>query len=363
MTNATNLAESFQLGPYTIAPNMVLAPMAGVTDSVFRRLVLSLGGCGLVVSEMTNAASVSPKAMQRHRLLDYLPEERPIAIQLSGNDPELVAKSAAFVEQLGPDVIDINCGCPSPKVTGGGHGSALLKDLPKMSALLKAVRKAVSIPITLKFRAGWDEESLNYVDTAKVAEDAGVAAVTLHPRTKVQGYAGDADWTRIAAVVQAVSIPVIGSGDVRTAADALQRLEETGVAAVMIGRGAMSNPWIFRQIEQLRHGLPVFEPGPADKRDLLIQYGKMCAESMPERNALGKIKQLIGQFAVGLRNSSYLRRDVQRAKTIEEAFELIEQFFDPFISGQEEAVLEEEEIAVLKEGCENGANNRPRVAA
>lgn len=351
------LPESFQLGSMRIFPNMVLAPMAGVTDSVFRRLVLSLGGCGLVVSEMTNAASVSPKAMKRHRLLDYLPEERPISIQLSGNDPDLVATAARFVEELGPDVIDINCGCPSPKVTGGGHGSALLKDLPKMQQMLKAVYAAINIPFTLKFRAGWDAQSLNYIDTAKIAEDAGCAAITLHPRTKVQGYSGDADWSRVAEVVQAVSIPVIGSGDVRTPADALARLEQTGVAAVMIGRAAMANPWIFRQIAQLRAGEPMFVPTPSDKRDLLVRYVDMCAETMVERQALGKLKQLIGQFSIGLYASNQLRRDVQRANEIEAAKTIIANFFEPFISGAVEAVEVPDEIAVIKEGCENGANN------
>jgi tRNA-dihydrouridine synthase B len=146
MTLYDDLPTSYQVGHLTISPNVTLAPMAGVTDSIFRRLVLGIGGCGLVSSEMTNAASVSPKAMQRHHLLDYLPEERPIAMQLSGNDPDLVASAAQTVERLGPDIIDINCGCPSPKVTGGGHGSALLRDLPKMSRLLKAVRAAVNLP-------------------------------------------------------------------------------------------------------------------------------------------------------------------------------------------------------------------------
>lgn len=353
----TSIPDTFRLGPYRIAPNMVLAPMAGVTDSVFRRLVLSLGGCGLVVSEMTNAASVSPKAAKRHRLLDYLPEERPISIQLSGSDPDLVATAAAYVEALGPDAIDINCGCPSPKVTGGGHGSALLKDLPKMSQMLKAVKAATHTPITLKFRAGWDETSLNYIETAKVAEDAGIAAIALHPRTKVQGYAGVADWSRVAEVVQAVSIPVIGSGDVRTPADALARLHETGVAAVMIGRAAMANPWIFRQIQQLRSGSPMFQPSPEDKRDLLLRYMDMCAEVMVERQALGKLKQLIGQFTIGLHGSSQLRRDVQRVADIASANAVIRAFFEPFISGLEAAIAVPDEVAVIKEGCENGANN------
>ena len=187
-----DLPTRYQVAQIAIQPNIVLAPMVGVTDSVFRRLVLSLGGCGLVSSEMTNAASVSPKARSRHRQLDFLPEERPFTVQLSGNDPELLAGAAATVEALGADIVDLNCGCPSPKVTGGGHGSALLKDLKKMEQVLRAVKQAVSIPVTLKFRAGWDDTSLNYLDTARMAESVGIAALALHPRTREQQYAGTA---------------------------------------------------------------------------------------------------------------------------------------------------------------------------
>jgi tRNA-dihydrouridine synthase B len=323
------LPDSYKVGPLTISPNITLAPMAGVTDSVFRRLVLSLGGCGLVSSEMTNAASVSPLARKRHKLLDYLPEERPIAMQLSGNEPDLVAQAAQTVEELCPDIIDINCGCPSPKVTGGGHGSALLRDLPKMGRLLKAVREAVQLPITLKFRAGWDETSLNFLDTARLAEDAGVAAIALHPRTREQGYTGSADWSRIAAVKRAVSIPVIGSGDVKSAADALDRLRESGADGVMIGRGAMANPWIFQQIAQLRRGEPVFEPTAADKYELLRRYALMCHEEMPERLALNKLKQLIGQFSVGLSGSAHLRESVHRSTALDEALGHLEAYFTP----------------------------------
>jgi tRNA-dihydrouridine synthase B len=330
-TTYDDLPTSYRVGGLTISPNITLAPMAGVTDSIFRRMVLGIGGCGLVSSEMTNAASVSPKALKRHHLLDYLPEERPIAMQLSGNDPELVASAAQAVESLGPDIIDINCGCPSPKVTGGGHGSALLRDLPKMSRLLKAVRAAVGLPITLKFRAGWDEGSLNYLDTAKVAEDAGVAAIALHPRTREQGYTGQADWSRIAEVKRAVSIPVIGSGDVKDAADALNRLRESGVDGVMIGRGAMANPWIFLQIAQLRGGEPLFEPTPADKHDLLLRYLEMCLAEMPERLALNKLKQLIGQFSVGLPGSAALRETVHRSTIAADARGHIERFFEPHL--------------------------------
>lgn len=328
----SRLPTHYHVGHIRIEPNIILAPMAGVTDSIFRRMILRIGGCGLVSTEMTNAASVSPKALRRHHLLDFLPEERPLTMQLSGNEPELVASAARMVEQLGADILDINCGCPSPKVTGGGHGASLLRDLPKMGRMLRAVKAAVAIPVTLKFRAGWDEESLNFLDTARLAEACGVAALALHPRTREQGYKGQADWSRVAAVKQAVSIPVIGSGDVSDAADALRRLHDSGADGVMIGRGAMENPWIFLQVAQLRRGEQPFAPAPADKLEFLLRYMATCAEEMPERLALNKIKQLIGQFVVGLPNSAHLRADVHRAGSTAQARELFERFFDPHLA-------------------------------
>ncbi len=331
MSTYDNLPTSYRIAHLTIQPNIVLAPMVGVTDSVFRRLILSLGGCGLVSSEMTSASAVGPKARNRHRQLDYLPEERPIAMQLSGNEPELVAAAARTVEAVGADILDINCGCPSPKVTGGGHGSALLRDLPKMERLLKAVCAAVQIPVTLKFRAGWDDQSLNYLETAKMAEQAGVAALALHPRTRMQAYGGIADWRRVAEVKRVVQIPVIGSGDVRDAADALQRLGESGADGVMIGRGAMHNPWIFRQIARLRAGTTPMVVTPADKHELLTRYLEMCLEDMPERLALNKLKQLIGQFGIELPGAATLREAVHRSAGVDEARERIDRFFAPHL--------------------------------
>jgi tRNA-dihydrouridine synthase B len=334
MTQYEDLPTSYQVERITIQPNMVLAPMVGVTDSIFRRTILGLGGCGLVSSEMTNASSVSAKAMKRHHQLDFLPEERPITMQLSGNDPDLLANAARTVEELGADILDINCGCPSPKVTGGGHGSALLRDLPKMERVLRAVRAAVRIPITLKFRAGWDEQSLNHLDTAKMAESVGVAALALHPRTREQAYSGQADWSRVAAVKRAVGIPVLGSGDARDAADALRRLRDSGADGVMIGRGAMANPWIFMQIAQLRREEQPFEPTPADKRDFLISYFDLCLAEMPERLALNKLKQLIGQFTVGLPGSATLRESIHRSTTADQARDHLERFFAPHLEAE-----------------------------
>lgn len=326
-----DLPTTYRVAHVTIAPNIVLAPMVGVTDSVFRRLILSHGGCGLVSSEMTNAASVGEKMRKRHHQLDFLPEERPITMQLSGSEPELLAAAAATVQELGADILDVNCGCPSPKITGGGHGSALLRDLPKMERVLRAVKGAVSIPVTLKFRAGWDDDSLNFLDTAKMAEQVGIAALALHPRTRMQQYTGLADWSRVAAVKQVVGIPVIGSGDVRSAEDALQRLRETGADGVMIGRAAMANPWIFRQTAEVRAGQTPFVPTVADKLDLLLRYAEMCEIELGERMALNKLKQLIGQFVVELSGSAALREGVHRAPTIAEARSRLEAFFAPHI--------------------------------
>jgi tRNA-dihydrouridine synthase B len=331
MSSYDHLPTSYQVAHLTISPNIVLAPMVGVTDSIFRRLILSFGGCGLVSSEMTNAASVSPRARARHSQLDFLPEERPITMQLSGNDPDLIAAAARTVESLGADILDINCGCPSPKVTGGGHGSALLRDLPKMELLLRAVKAAVQIPVTLKFRAGWDDQSLNYLDTARMAESVGIAALALHPRTRAQAYGGVADWSRVADVKRHVSIPVVGSGDVKDAHDALRRLELSGADGVMIGRTAMANPWVFQQVAALRRGEAPFEPGPADKYELLMRYFGMCREEMHERLALNKLKQLIGQFQISLPGGAVLREAVHRSTAADDAIAHIERFFEPYL--------------------------------
>jgi tRNA-dihydrouridine synthase len=200
--------------------------------------------------------------------------------------------------------------------------------------MLRTLRATVSIPITLKFRAGWDDTMLNYVETAQLAEAAGVSALVLHPRTKAQGYSGVSDWTRVTEVKQAVKIPVLGSGDVKDAHDALDRLRVYGADGVMIGRAAMANPWIFKQTAQLRAGEPVFQPQPSDKAWFLLTYQTMLLEAMPEHKAVGKLKQLIGQFYVGLPHATDLRRDVQHARTSTEQRTIIERFFAQYADGQ-----------------------------
>ncbi len=243
-------------GAVTISPATVLAPMAGVTDTVFRRFIRNLGGCGLIMTEFTSADGVlRAKDQKAKRYLHFYEDEHPISAQLFGSDPRVMAEAAKIVEGLGFDLVDLNLGCPAKKVVKCNGGSGLLRDLPRIGGIFEAVRKAVTIPFTVKFRAGWNDEEIVCVELAKMAEDCGLCAVALHARTREQGYSGNARWEWIAAVKDAVKIPVIGNGDIRTPEDACAMVAATGCDAVMIGRTAPANPWIFRQIEQYCAGI------------------------------------------------------------------------------------------------------------
>jgi len=240
-----------RIGTVTISPATVLAPMAGVTDTVFRRFIRNLGGCGLIMTEFTSADGVLRKKDQKaKRYLHFYEDEHPISAQLFGSDPQVMAEAARMVEGLGFDLVDLNLGCPAKKVVKCNGGSGLLRDLPAIGKIFEAVRAAVKIPFTVKFRAGWNDEEIVCVELARMAEDCGLAAVALHARTREMGYSGQARWEWIAAIKDAVKIPVIGNGDIRSPEDACAMVTQTGCDAVMIGRSAPSNPWIFRQIEQ-----------------------------------------------------------------------------------------------------------------
>jgi tRNA-dihydrouridine synthase B len=239
------------IGTVTISPATVLAPMAGVTDTVFRRFIRNLGGCGLIMTEFTSADGVLRKKDQKaKRYLHFYEDEHPISAQLFGSDPYVMAEAARMVEGLGFDLVDLNLGCPAKKVVKCNGGSGLLRDLPAIGKIFAAVRAAVKIPFTVKFRAGWNDEEIVCVELARMAEDCGLAAVALHARTREMGYSGNARWEWITAIKDAVKIPVIGNGDIRSPEDACAMVTQTGCDAVMIGRSAPSNPWIFRQIEQ-----------------------------------------------------------------------------------------------------------------
>ena len=319
------------IGAVNIAPATVLAPMAGVTDTVFRRFIRNLGGCGLIMTEFTSSHGVSASlgARKPTRTLRYLafdPEEHPISAQLFGADPAVMSDAARVCEDLGFDILDINFGCPVNKVVKCNGGSGLLRDLPLVERLLREVRKAIAIPFTMKYRAGWNDEELVAVRMAKLAEECGLQAVALHPRTREQGFAGAADWRRIAEVKAAVKIPVIGNGDVFTPEDAVRMVRETNCDAVMIGRAASANPWIFRQIGQYLETGAYDQPSEHDRYDIMRRYYAMLMEHN-EKDTVGKMKQFATYFTHGVRHGGQLRASIHRACAASAIVGLVDEFF------------------------------------
>jgi tRNA-dihydrouridine synthase B len=342
------------IGNVSIAPATVLAPMAGVTDTVFRRFIRNLGGCGLIMTEFTSADGVlRAKDQKAKRYLHFYEDEHPISAQLFGSNPQVMHDAARMVEDLGFDLVDLNLGCPAKKVVKCNGGSGLLRDLPLIGEIFRSVRKAVSVPFTVKFRAGWNDDEIVCVELARMAEDCGLAAVALHARTREQGYSGNARWEWIAAVKQAVKIPVIGNGDIRTPEDACAMIAQTGCDAVMIGRTAPANPWIFRQIEQytasacvgadalvcpaeqssaevLAPTTPFFspydEPTEADRYQMIRTYFRMLIEE-GFRDAEGKMKQFASWFTHGVPGGAALRKQIYEAKSAPEILSRVEEFF------------------------------------
>jgi tRNA-dihydrouridine synthase B len=348
--------------------------MAGVTDTVFRRFIRNLGGCGLIMTEFTSADGVlRAKDKKAKRYLHFYEDEHPISAQLFGSDPQVMADAARIVEDLGFDLVDLNLGCPAKKVVKCNGGSGLLRDLPRIGGIFEAVRAAVKIPFTVKFRAGWNDEEIVCVELAKMAEDCGLCAVALHARTREQGYSGNARWEWIAAVKSAVRIPVIGNGDIRTPEDACAMVAATGCDAVMIGRTAPANPWIFRQIEQFCEASLLWtgedarsstidsrvssssdhstnngatgvlarlersskqspcrrydEPSESDRYEMIRTYFQMLIEEeLPD--ATGKMKQFASWFTHGVPGGAALRKTIYDSKSAPEILSRVEEFFE-----------------------------------
>jgi tRNA-dihydrouridine synthase B len=326
----------YSVGPVRIAPATVLAPMAGVTDTVFRRLIREQGGCGLIMTEFTSshgivASARATKPTRTFRYLYFQRDEHPISAQLFGSDPRVMAEAASYCQDLGFDIVDINFGCPVKKVVSCNGGSGLLRDLPLVQNILQSVRSAISIPLTMKFRAGWNDRELVAVKMAKLAEDCGLQAIALHPRTREQGYSGQADWTRIAEVKAAVKIPVIGNGDVTTPEEAVRIVEQTGCDAVMIGRAASSNPWIFQQIREFIATGRYSSPSEQERYAIMRRYYSMLREN-DSADAVGKMKQFATYFTHGVRNGSKLRADIYHARESGEILGLVDAFFEAELS-------------------------------
>jgi nifR3 family TIM-barrel protein len=316
-----------RIGNVSISPATVLAPMAGVTDTVFRRFIKNLGGCGLIMTEFTSADGLLRDQRVRGRYLHFYEDEHPVSAQLFGSSPTVLADAARLVEDLGFDLVDLNLGCPAKKVVKCNGGSGLLRDLPLIRQIFEAVRAAVKIPFTVKFRAGWNDDEIVCVDLARMAESCGLGAVALHARTREQGYSGNARWEWIASVKQAVKIPVIGNGDVRSPEDACAIVAQTGCDAVMIGRMAPANPWIFRQIEQYVRNGSYDEPAEADRYQMIRTYFKMLlGEEMPGTE--GKMKQFASWFTHGIPGGAALRKAIYDAKSGAEILGRVEEFFE-----------------------------------
>lgn len=298
------------LGPVTADPPLFLAPMAGVTDRDFRLIVRRIGGVGVVSMEFLHSRLLVEEHARTWSMTHFVEEERPIAIQVYGSDAATIADAARIVEDLGADLVDVNMGCPANKVLKGCAGAALMGDLDVARDVVASVCRAVSIPVTVKFRLGLDDARRNHLELGRICEGEGAAAVTLHGRTAAQRYRGEADWEEIGRLVDALSIPVIGNGDVASADDALEMFRTTGCAGVMVARAATRNPWIFRQIAARMSGGRVPEPTLDDRRRLILEHFRTVIRREEEKRALHKLRSFTNRYSRGLPEGRRLRRRI-----------------------------------------------------
>jgi len=331
------IVQPLQIGSVHTKTNLVLAPMSGVTDSAFRRMIKHCSGdaVGLLVSEFVAAEGLTRDNAKTLRMLRYLESERPISIQIFGADVDRMVRAARMVEDAGADVVDINCGCPAPKVVKRGGGAQLLREPGRLAEIVRETVHAVRIPVTVKIRSGWDDASRNAVDIARRVQDEGASMLAVHGRTRVQLYSGRADWAVVTEVRDVLEIPVLGSGDVTTPGQAAALLAAQAADGVMIGRAAMSNPWIFAQIVDAAAGRPVPVP---DGLALVGALGVFCdalREFLPDHAFIGRYRGIACHFVKGMRGSAAARAAIGAAKSVEE----IATIFADFVFGEMGAPL------------------------
>jgi len=322
-----------------IWPNTALSPMSGVTDASFRRLCSSLaqGRIGMLVSEFVSTDAAVTLAPEKHKAMRFYEDERPFCMQIFGAVPERMVRGALQAEEKGVDFIEVNAGCPVPKVTGKGGGSGLLKDLPRLARILREIKSAIQVPLLLKCRVGWDENSVNIMETLRIAEGEGVELLTIHGRNRVQGYKGLADWNLIGEAASRAQIPVAGNGDIHCVKNAVDRLLNYPISALGIGRAALHNPWLFGQIADAYEGKPVREVMPNDVYDLVLRYQHlMLDEDCTPLRALGRLKQMAARLCKGFEpDVPEFRTALLRSPTLEEFLDRLQGFFAELPAGEE----------------------------
>jgi len=336
-----NPGFSLDVGGVRVDPACVLAPMEGITDRPLRTLIRSLGGCGLTMTEFVSSEAMTRNVARAWRTAELDPSERPVSVQIYGRDPARMADAARACQDLGADLVDLNLGCPSKTVTSGRAGAALMRDPLQAVLIFRAVRAALTVPMTVKMRLGWDRETQNAPEIARYAQEEGAALIAVHGRTRMCAYRGQADWGAVGAVKDAVAVPVLVNGDILTVEDAAEALRQSGADGVMIGRGALRDPWLLRRIAEHQAGLEPYSPTLAERRRGLLRYfdllvssagieeGKAAGRSADAtaRRALGKMKKITGYFTRGLPYGARLREQVFRARDIATVHDAVDAFF------------------------------------
>ena len=317
-----------RIGNIELEQPLVLAPMAGVTDRDFRLLVRRIGGVGVVTMEFIPSRGIVGGVEKVLDMMHFVEEERPLSIQIYGSDVDTMTRAAEIVQELGPDACDINMGCPANKVLKGCAGAALMGDLPLAEKMIASVRKVLTIPLTVKFRLGLRSTEKSYLELGRICEANGVDAVAMHARTAKQKFTGRADWEEISRLKEALTIPVLGNGDVTEPADAQRMMAETGCDGVLIARAATKNPWIFRQAAAHALGEELYEPTIDDRRDLILGHFRMVAERESDTFALHKLRKFTGWYTWGLPHGRKLRQQINSLPDVPSFLEAVEEFFD-----------------------------------